>query len=202
MEISCKPLPELQASQSSQFRELQVSLASVTKQLADLKNDNLLLRNEVSSLAARIAILEADHTVPVNDDLPSKVLREISERSSCDLSVIAYEVPESSSSSPSQRIIDDTTELSNALSSINTTLPVDIKVVRLGGHHSKKPRPLKLIFKSKDEAANILLNSDNQSEMVVISQIISVWFGIKHLWNVNFFAHPMLSLNVESSLVN
>lgn len=92
----------MQASQSSQFRELQMSLASVTKQLADLKNDNLLLRNEVSSLAARIAILEADHTVSVNDDLPFKVLREISERNSCDLSVIVYEVPESSSSSPSQ----------------------------------------------------------------------------------------------------
>lgn len=147
----------MQASQSSQFRELQVSLASVTKQLADLKNDNLLLRNEVSSLAARIAILEADHIVPVNDDLSSKVLREISERNSCDSSVIAYDVPESSSSSPSQRIIDDTTELSNALSSINTILPENIKVVRLGGHLSKKPRPLKLIFKTKDEAANLLL---------------------------------------------
>lgn len=33
----------IQATQSSQFRELQVSLVSVTKQLADLKNDNLLL---------------------------------------------------------------------------------------------------------------------------------------------------------------
>ncbi|KAF0751786.1 Reverse transcriptase domain-containing protein [Aphis craccivora] len=147
----------MQASQSSQFRELQVSLASVTKQLADLKNDNLVLRNEVSSLAARIAIFEGDHIVPVNDDFSSKIIREISERNSCDLSVIAYDVPESSSSSPSQRIIDDTTELSNALSSINTTLPVDIKVVRLDGHLSKKPRPLKLIFKSKDEAANLLL---------------------------------------------
>lgn len=147
----------MQASQSSQFRELQVSLTSVTKQLSDLKNGNLLLRNEVSSLAARIAILEADHIVPVNDDLPSKFLREISERYSCDLNVIAYDVPESSSSSPSQRIIDDASELSNVLSSINTTLPVDVKVVRLGGHLSKKPRPLKLIFKSKDEAANLLL---------------------------------------------
>jgi len=94
----------MQASQSSQFRELQVSLASVTKQLADLKNDNMVLRNEVSSLAARISILEADHQA-VNDDLPSKVLREMSERNSCVLCAIAYDVPESSSSSPSQRIM-------------------------------------------------------------------------------------------------
>jgi len=162
----------MQASQSSQFRELQASLASVTKQLADLKSDNLVLRNEVSSLAARIAILETDHIVPANDDLPSKVLREISERNSCDLSVIAYDVPESSSSSPSERIIDDTTELSKALSSINTTLPTDIKVVCLGGHLSKKPRPLKLIFKSKDEAGNLLLKF-RQSETAVIFQIVS-----------------------------
>jgi len=54
--------------QSSQFRELQVSLSSVIKQLADLKYDNLVLRNEVSSLVSRIAQLEADCTVPINDD--------------------------------------------------------------------------------------------------------------------------------------
>jgi len=55
MVISLQAIAEKQSSQSSQFCELQVSLSSVIKQLADLKNDNMVLRNEVFSLASHIA---------------------------------------------------------------------------------------------------------------------------------------------------
>lgn len=59
--------------------------------------------------------------------LESKVIREISERTSSEFNVIVYGLPELSSSSTNQRNFDDRAKLSNALSPIKIDLPTDSK---------------------------------------------------------------------------
>lgn len=60
----------------------------------------------------------------------------------------------------SQSISDKSTELSSSLTSIQVTLPSDTKFVRLRKSAVKKPRPLKIICKTKDDAVQLVIKFD------------------------------------------
>jgi hypothetical protein len=146
----------IQTTQSLQFGELRGCLSSLSDQITELKNENSVLRTEVFTLTNRVLQLEANPVSSFNADLSTMILRELSERNFCDLNVIAYDIPESSSPSSSQRITDDSTELSNALSPTNVVLPSNVKLIRLGGNAARKPRPLKIICRSKEDAVELV----------------------------------------------
>ncbi|CAI6352048.1 unnamed protein product [Macrosiphum euphorbiae] len=116
----------------------------------------MALRQESSALSARVAQLESKPAVTSDSEVSSKLLREISERNSSEYNVIIYGLPESDSPSINQRISDDCPELSSALSPIQIDLPIDFKLVRLGNNKAKKPRPIKIICKSKENAAQLI----------------------------------------------
>ncbi|CAI6356444.1 unnamed protein product [Macrosiphum euphorbiae] len=151
-----KAILEIQNSQSVQFQELHGCLTSLKNEISELKNENMALRQESSALSARVAQLESKPAVTSDSEVSSKLLREISERNSSEYNVIIYGLPESDSPSINQRISDDCAKLSSALSPIQIDLPIDFKLVRLGNNKAKKPRPIKIICKSKENAAQLI----------------------------------------------
>ncbi|KAE9541267.1 hypothetical protein AGLY_004512 [Aphis glycines] len=151
-----KAILEIQNSQSVQFQELHGCLTSLKNEISELKNENIVIRRESSALSARVAQLESKPAVTLDSDVSSKLLREISERNSSEYNVIVYGLPESNLPSFNQRISDDFTELSSALSPIQIDLPTDFKLIRLGNNKARKPRPIKIICKSKEDAAQLI----------------------------------------------
>jgi len=71
------------------------------------------------------------------------------------IAIKGYYLPESTSSPISQRIEDDKVALLILLERFNIA-SVSSKVIRLGKMRAKNPRPLKIIFKSKAKASNLL----------------------------------------------
>jgi hypothetical protein len=59
---------------------------------------------------------------------------------------------ESTSTSPVSRIAEDIKLLSDTTQLLSITLPSNIKSLRLGRANNKNPRPLKVIFPSKEQA--------------------------------------------------
>lgn len=88
--------------------------------------------------------------------MSSKLLSEIFERESCEFNVTVYSLPESNSSSITQRISNDYTGLSNASSPTRIALPTDSKWVRLGNNNAKKPRPIKIVCKTEENATQLI----------------------------------------------
>lgn len=70
--------------------------------------------------------------------------------------MIAYGFTESTSSTPQGRSADDMKSVSDVFSNLSFNIPTDAKLFRLGKNITKTPRPLKIILKSKAEAACLL----------------------------------------------
>ncbi|KAL4100708.1 hypothetical protein QTP88_020742 [Uroleucon formosanum] len=127
-----KAILEIQNSQSAQFQELRGCLTSLKNEISELKNENIALRHESSAISARVAQLESKLAVTSDSEVSSKLLREISERSSSEYN------------------------LSRALSPIQIALPTDFKLIRLVNNKARKPRPIKIICRSKESAAQLI----------------------------------------------
>lgn len=144
------------AAQASQFKELKNDLKQLSCLVADLKAENSALRIEVDLLKNKVESLESGSTSVTAETTVTQVLQETFERERCSFNVIAYGVPESKSSSGSQRAEEDKVSLQELLGA-NTNVPLSgCKYVRLGKAKSDNVRPLKVIFGSKDNAANLV----------------------------------------------
>jgi len=151
-----KAILDMQKSQSVKFQELHGCLTSLKNEISELKNENVALHHELSAISARVAQLESKPAATSDSEVSSKLLLKISERNSSEYNVIVYGLSESNSPSINQRISDDCAELSSALSSIQIDLSIDFKLVRLGNNKTRKPRPIKIICNSKENAAQLI----------------------------------------------
>jgi len=153
MKTFSKPLIHT-TSQSSQFQELRTSISGLTSQVADLATENAAFRAEISALRTRIDLLESRPVHP--SDLSAVIFRESTERSKIEFNAIAYGLPESDANTAAQRSEEDLHTLSRLLKSISVPVATDPKLIRLGNSTAKKPRPLKIICQSKNDASQLI----------------------------------------------
>jgi len=144
------------AQQTAQFEELKSNLGNISTQISDLKAENSNLRAELTALKSKIHLLESTPSTS-SPQLPLfELIQELSERDKCSSNVIAYGFTESNSSTPQGRVADDMKSVSDVFSNLSFNIPTDAKLFRLGKNITNTPRPLKIIFKSKAEAASLL----------------------------------------------
>ncbi|CAI6374211.1 unnamed protein product [Macrosiphum euphorbiae] len=155
-----KAINSLSTSQLSQFQELRTSISGLTSKVADLATENAAFRTEISDLRTRIDLLESRPVHP--SDLSSVIFRESTERSKIEFNSIAYGVPESSANTAALRSEEDLHTLSNLLNSISIPVPTEPKLIRLGNSTAKKPRPLKIICQSKNDASQLIYKFNSQ----------------------------------------
>jgi len=151
-----KAILNIQTFQSAQFEELRGCLTKLTHDVSHLQKENNSLRAELSSLKTKFDNLDVGSTTPQTTAFAAQLLRENSESNKCAFSAILYGITESRSASAALRIADDNSEVSRVLESISLPVSNNFKLFRLGGPSSRKPRPLKMIFSTKDEAASLL----------------------------------------------
>lgn len=144
-------------SQNHKFAELKAALEVLTSQVADLKSENTVLKNNIADLTKRVSAIETDKSSPHSDaDSVQVILQEISERERCSHNVIVRGIPESSSSSSSDRISSDSMRLSEILQPFLPACPSNIKSIRLGRPNDRGPRPLKVFLSSKEQAIKLI----------------------------------------------
>jgi regulator of replication initiation timing len=141
--------------QLAQFNELKENLGSISSQITELKAENSSLRAELSTLKSKIHELEASSTSSPESSV-IQLVREISERDSCSSNVVAYGIPESSAPSLREKIADDVKLISDTLAPLSVSISSDVKLFRIGRNVKNSARPLKIIFKTKVEAASFL----------------------------------------------
>lgn len=144
--------------QSSQFSDLKNDFHNVSKLLHSLQADNTF-RKEQSSLKERVDLLKLKYnelgpisTPPLIPDL----IQELAKREKCTLNVIVHNLLESSSTVSSERIAFYSKSLTDILSPLFISLPLSIKLVRIGPLQPNCPRPLKVLLNTREEVLNIL----------------------------------------------
>lgn len=146
----------LTSNQTSQFKELKNDLKQLSAQIIELKAENTNLRSDLEILRNKVTSLE---NTGVPDHIPhivSEVFKESFDRERCSLNTIVYGVPESPSSSSTQRISDDSSAIHALLEPHNIHIPDNAKIIRLGKVVSDKTRPLKLLCDSKESASKLV----------------------------------------------
>ncbi|XP_050528922.1 uncharacterized protein LOC126898681 [Daktulosphaira vitifoliae] len=161
-----KAIASLSTSQSSQFSEFKSSISSLTSQVADLVTENASFRAEISVLRSRIDVLESQPGL--SSDSFSMILRESTERSKVEFNAITYGVPESAANTAALRLKDDLLSLRNHLRQISVPEPIEPKLICLGNNNAKKPRPLKIICRSKADASQLISNFNSQMRMGIL----------------------------------
>lgn len=146
----------LSSAQTSQFEELKTDLRQLSTQIMDLKAENTILRSELEILKSKVTSLENTDTPNQNSHVISQVIQESFERQRCSLNTVVYGIPESTSSSPTQRISDDRSTICNILEPHNIFIPVNSKIIRLGRVISGKSRPIKLLCDSSESAGKLV----------------------------------------------
>jgi len=79
-------------------------------------------------------------------------------------------VPESAANTATLRFNDGLPTLSNLLEQIGIPLLINLKLILLGNSNAKKPRPLKVICKSKADASLLILNFNSQMRNGLLSE--------------------------------
>lgn len=180
-----KAIASLSTSQSSQFSELKSSISPLTSQVADLVTENASFRAEISVLRSRLDVLESRPVL--SSDSLSMILRESTERSKVEFNAIAYGVPESAANTAVLRFKDDLLSLNNHLRQISVPEPTEPKLIRLGNNNARKPRPLKIICRSKAEASQLISNFNSQTRQGLYLSPVFALFVTKPRLNANFY---------------
>lgn len=156
-----KAINSLATSQSSQFQDIRTCISDLTSRVENLVADNAAFRAEISVLRSRIELLESR---PVHSsDLSSMIFRESTELSKIEFNAIAYGVPESTANTATLRFKDDLLTLGNNLKNLLISAPTEPKLIRLGNSTVKKPRPLKIICRSKNDSSLFISNFNSQT---------------------------------------
>lgn len=142
--------------QSAQFDQLKLTFGNVSSQIADLKAENSSLRTELSALKDKVHLLETTSGTSSPHMPLINLIQELSERERCSSNVIAYGIPELHSRSSREKIANDKKFVFELFFNLSINVPTDVKLFRIGKNYNNDPRPLKIIFKSKTEAASLL----------------------------------------------
>ncbi|XP_022178866.1 uncharacterized protein LOC111039597 [Myzus persicae] len=162
---------KLSAAQASQFRDLKNDLKNLSCLIADLKAENTALRNDVDSLMDKVANLESGSTPNIASTTVSQVLQETFERERCSYNALVYGVPESISSTITERVKDDKETFQKLLEENSIEPSHGSKYIRLGKARADYVRPLKVIYTSKEDASKLIASfADLRNQGVSITQ--------------------------------
>jgi hypothetical protein len=123
------------------------------KEVHDLKEAIKKIEKKLESAEAT----ENDVKVVSNDFSPEQLVNEINERQKRASNIIVFNVNESSKALRSDRISDDKNAISQILQDINVNVN-NIDVFRLGKFQQNKIRPMKVCFRTREEALQVLKN--------------------------------------------
>lgn len=143
----------LSDTQTAQFNDHKNNLKFFSSQIAELKAENFILREELGAF-----ILESSSSSVQPHEIVSQVLRESFEPKRFSTNLIAYGIPKSTSSLISERITYDKSKIVDILGPIENSIPSSFKLTRLAKARSEAMRPLKIIFDSN--ATSVRLFTD------------------------------------------
>ncbi|KAL4126817.1 hypothetical protein QTP88_011026 [Uroleucon formosanum] len=134
------------------------SITLLTIQVADLKNESSIFRNNINDLNKRIQALESTSGSHLTStaDIVSTLLHDIAERERFSRNVIIRGIPESTSSILADIISGDTTKITEALETYLPAVPFSLKSIRLGKPSDRGPRSLKIFLSSKEVALKLI----------------------------------------------
>ncbi|XP_050529713.1 uncharacterized protein LOC126899159 [Daktulosphaira vitifoliae] len=150
-----KQCKTLCASLNKMFSELKNSVDLLSSQLAEIRAENTTIKSDITNLQERISALE---TASKNDSVLPNLLSEISEREKSLFNIVVHGLSESSETSPSSRANDDIKKLNEVIQPLSLSVLSDCKLFRLGRPNNTKPRPLKVIFSSKEQASSFVID--------------------------------------------
>lgn len=136
--------------------ELKSRLDVLTSRFDSLSTEIKNIREKVASLDARVLSLESHSSITNLSSPVNEVIQEFSERERCKSNIIAYGIPESTSSNLASKFADDQQTIHSLISKLSIVATANPKVVRLGKFSTSTPRPIKCIFNSPNLAADIL----------------------------------------------
>lgn len=151
-------------------------LTSLSSQITDLKQENSLLREDISSLRARVTQIENDATTSApntQSDLLAQLITETSDRDRCTKNILICGLPVCNSSNLADKTSADRSVISELFSTINVSLPVFSKLLRVGKTVSGTC-PTKLIFNSSEEASQVLHDVQRSKKSGLLPQHISI----------------------------
>uniref|UniRef100_A0A2S2NCB0 Uncharacterized protein n=1 Tax=Schizaphis graminum TaxID=13262 RepID=A0A2S2NCB0_SCHGA len=141
---------------TSKLNDLKSDFRKLSEIVSSLKIENAKLRLNVDQLNTKVATLEASLLNTQPSAIVTQVMQETFERERCFYNLLVYNIPESLSSSSTQRISDDTASFSSLVEPLGQTIPSNLKCFRLGKAQTNNTRPLKVIFQTKEAAAKFL----------------------------------------------
>lgn len=146
-----------QGLQPGGFDELRRSIDSMTADMAALKTENAAFRARVAALEAKLEAAESE-AASDRDGLTARILRESSERVLSDRNVIVFGLPEPTGLTPHFRACEDEVAVANVLGSVAVPMPVTCNMIRIGSIYRDKPRPLKIVLPSSEDAKTLIRN--------------------------------------------
>lgn len=167
---------KLSESQSQEFKELRASLVTLSSQINDLKQENAALRDEVSSLRARVDLNESVADVASSNtlsDLLAQVISESSDRERCTKNIVIRGLSVCASSNVGDRISADKNILSELFTTLNISLPAYHKLLRVG-RVASGTCPTKVIFYSSADATRVLHDVQRAKKSGLLPQHISI----------------------------
>lgn len=162
--------------QTIEFTELRTSLSTLSSQFNDLKLENSLLRDEISTLRSRVD--QIDNTSKSESSytqscLLTQVLSETSDRERCAKNIIVRGLPVCDSAILADRISTDQEKLSDLFSKLNVLLPPYSKLLRIGKIASGTS-PIKVIFNSSIDASQVLQDVQRAKKSNLLPPHISI----------------------------
>lgn len=150
-----KQCKTLCASLNKMFGELKNSVDLLSSQLAEIRSENTVIKSDITTLQERVSSLE---NASKSDSLLPNLLSEISEREKSLFNIVVHGLSESSENSPSSRANDDVKKLNEIIQPLSLSIPSNCNLLRLGRLNNTKPRPLKVIFSSKEQAFSFVVD--------------------------------------------
>lgn len=157
----------LSESFSALFSDLFKNITCLANQLSELKSENAYLRNELSALKSKVNAIESSSVS--RSPIISVVQLHSSRLKKYAINVLIHGLRESHFTVIADRIIDDRTHLSDILVPLSINIPRDYNLIRLSRLSIVKPRPLKIICSSKDEAVTLISEFGSARSFPIIS---------------------------------
>lgn len=179
LETNLKPVRDDISSMKDQVNEIKNSTAkmlaehnNMKAEISDLKQNNLAAELKISKLETQINELKS--IPPKSDSLQNcdfaneKVINELQERTTRSKNVIIAGLPEPTIPDNAARQAEDMSSAQNILQNASTEQVKIIKAIRLGKYTTEKNRPLKICFRSPEEAKKILRNKNKLPDNIKV----------------------------------
>jgi len=139
-------------SHDKKHDELKTRLDTFSSQIKVLRSENESLKTTTITLKDRIIVLETtkeNSPTSTSNSLP-QLINELSDREKCSCNVIVHGLAKSSSTKSEDRIFEVTTLLTAIIHPLSLSLLSCLKLLRVGRPNSEGPRPVKIVFSTKD----------------------------------------------------